>query len=303
MKHVSPLRYPGGKSRLSGFLRDVRCLNRLGAHQVVEPFAGGAGASLALLYLEEAPRIHINDADPAIYAFWWAATRCPRAFQRRLIDTPVTVSEWEKQRNIYNSEARTSLLDLGFAAFYLNRSNRSGIIRGGGVIGGLQQSGLWKMDARFNKVTLRKRLGRIDEFRARISVSCRDGTELLESMDSDSAFFFIDPPYVQRGQTLYQNTLDLDYHARLARLLQSMPDCAWVLTYDDCSHVRGWYEGWANVRSFSLEYTASSRRLGKELLITPKWLRLPSEESSPSLAWDSGEHLQPPESAGAENDS
>ena len=271
---------------MAGLLRDIRHLNRLGAHDVVEPFAGGAGASLALLYLEETPKIVINDADPAIHAFWSSSKRWPAAFQRRMIETPVTITEWKRQREIYNSDVRVSRMDLGFAAFYLNRCNRSGIIRGGGAIGGLEQSGSWKIDARFNKLTLRKRLQRLEEFRARIAVTGRDGTELLESLDSDSNFFFIDPPYVERGQTLYQNTLDRDYHARLAALLRSMTSSAWVLTYDDCPEVRGWYRDWAQVRPFALQYTASSRRRGRELLITPKWMRLPSEQSSRSITWD-----------------
>ena len=271
---------------MAGLLREIRHLNRLGAHAIIEPFAGGAGASLALLYLEETPKIHINDADPAIHAFWWAATRWPKAFRRRVIETPVTITEWKRQREIYSSDARASRMDLGFAAFYLNRCNRSGIIRGGGAIGGLEQSGSWKIDARFNKLTLRKRLQRLEEFRARIAVTGRDGTELLESLDSDSNFFFIDPPYVERGQTLYQNTLDRDYHARLAALLQSMSSRAWVLTYDDCPEVRGWYETWAQVHPFALQYTASSRRGGRELLITPSWMRLPSSQSSRSITWD-----------------
>lgn len=288
MSHVSPLRYPGGKSRLSGLLREIRRLNRLGAHEIVEPFAGGAGASLALLYQEETPKIHINDADPAMYAFWWSAIRRPRAFQRRLAEIPVTISEWERQRAIYSSGKGVPRFDLGFSAFFLNRCNRSGIIRGGGAIGGLEQSGRWKIDARFNKLTLKERLRKLEEFQSRIRVSSIDGAKLLGSIDSDRIFSFVDPPYVYRGQTLYQNELDLDYHARLAALLESMSSRAWVLTYDDCPEVRDWYGDWANVRSFSLQYTASSRRVGRELLITPKWLRLPPRQSSRSITWAEG---------------
>lgn len=292
VRHVSPLRYPGGKSRLSGLLREIRRLNGLGAHEIVEPFAGGAGASLALLYLEEAPKIHINDADPAMFAFWWSATKRPQKFQRRLVDIPITISEWQRQRIVYGSKREVSRFDLGFSAFFLNRCNRSGIVRGGGVIGGLDQSGQWKIDARFNKVTLQKRLRRLEEFSARINVSGIDGAELIESIHLGNRFFFIDPPYVKRGQTLYQNELDLDYHARLAVLLESMPSSAWALTYDDCPEVREWYGDWANVRPFSLQYTASSRRAGKELLITPKWLLLPLEQTSRAITW---EDEQPPQ--------
>src|SRR5687768_16519457 len=123
MKTSSPLRYPGGKSALAGLLRDLRSLNALGDRAIAEPFAGGAGASLELLYLEETHKIFINDADPAIYDFWWAVTHRPKAFSRLLSETPVEIAEWMKQRDAYRAPRRLSRLERGFATFYLNRCN------------------------------------------------------------------------------------------------------------------------------------------------------------------------------------
>ena len=285
MKTSSPLRYPGGKSAMAGLLSSIRRLNGLGDRVVAEPFAGGAGASLTLLYLEESYRIYINDADPAIYDFWWTVVNRPQPFLEMLSKTRVTMTEWRRQRDVYRDRSHTSRLRRGFSTFYLNRCNRSGIIMNGGPIGGVTQTGKWKLCARFNKSELRRRCEKIAEYRERIRVSCDDGIRLIERLDPKSTFFFIDPPYFEKGPTLYLNALDKNYHATLATRLKMMPETAWVLTYDDCPEVRRMYRGWAVLRPFSLRYAAAERRTGKELLITPKWMRLPTWQSSAALTW------------------
>ena len=103
MKRASPLRYPGGKSVMSNLVAQIRKLNGLREYAVAEPFAGGAGASLALLYLEETRKIFINDADPAIYDFWWSLVNEPEQFLDYLSNVEVTIEEWRLQRDIYQN--------------------------------------------------------------------------------------------------------------------------------------------------------------------------------------------------------
>ena len=285
MKTLSPLRYPGGKSAMAGLLAQIRKLNGLGDRSMAEPFAGGAGASITLLYLEEVSKIYINDADPSIYDFWWSLVNRSRPFIEMLEKTEVNITEWRHQRDVYRTNNRISRLHRGFSAFYLNRCNRSGIIMNGGPIGGINQSGKWKLDARFNKPELRRRCEKVAEYRERIHVSCYDGIEFIERYDPKSTFFFIDPPYFEKGPTLYLNALDEDYHADLAERMKVMQDAAWVLTYDDFPKVRKLYRGWATIIPFSLGYSAAERRSGKELLITPKWMKLPRMQTSSSLFW------------------
>ena len=155
----------------------------------------------------------------------------------------------------------------------------------GGPVGGIAQTGVWKLDARFNKPELRRRCEKIAEYRERIHVSCDDGLRFIERLKPESTFFFIDPPYFEKGPTLYLNALDVSYHAALAARLRTLREEAWVLTYDDCPEVRRMYRGWATIRPFSLRYSASERRNGKEVLITPKWMRLPKWQESAALKW------------------
>jgi len=275
MKTPSPLRYPGGKSALAGLLGRVRRLNGLGDRVIAEPFAGGAGASLTLLYLEETQEIYINDADPGICDFWWSLVNRAKPFVAMLSKTRVSMAEWRRQRDVYRGCGRVSRLRRGFSAFFLNRCNRSGIIINGGPIGGVRQSGKWKVNARFNKAELRYRCEKVAEYGDRVHVSGHDGIDFIKSLDTKSTFFFIDPPYFVKGQTLYLNSVDEEYHIALSGQLKIMSDAAWVLTYDDCPEVRRLYRGWAKIRPFSLRYAAAARRSGKEVLITPKWIRLP----------------------------
>lgn len=285
MKTSSPLRYPGGKSAMAGLLSDLRKLNGLGDRAIAEPFAGGAGASLTLLYLEDTHRIYVNDADASIHAFWWTLVHRSQPFLEMLSRTRVSMAEWRRQRDLYRSGNQVSNLRRAFATFFLNRCNRSGIIMNGGPIGGTEQEGTWKLDARFNKQELRRRCEKVAEYKDRIEVSGEDGIECIKALDERAPLFFIDPPYFHKGPTLYLNALNIEYHSSLATLLKALPERRWVLTYDDCTEVRKMYRGWATIRPFRLRYAAAERRSGSEVLIVPKWMRLPRSQASAALSW------------------
>lgn len=270
---------------MTDILRGIRKINNLGSFDVAEPFAGGAGASLSLLFQEEVSRIFLNDADPAMHDFWWTLKSRSQPFMELLDSVEVSVKEWEHQREIYRRKGSVSRLQRGFSAFYLNRCNRSGIIMNGGPIGGIDQKGKWKIDARFNKSNLRLRCEKVVEYRDRIFVSGVDGLSFIEGLKSSKTFFFIDPPYYAKGSLLYMNLLNSNYHQELAEKLKSMSDAAWVVTYDDCPEIRALYDGWANIRPFSLRYAAAEKRRGCEILITPRNLALPNSQESLAIQW------------------
>lgn len=154
--NYSPLRYPGGKTRLINLVKDVINLNELNGGVYIEPYAGGASLALSLIIDGCMDRVVINDYDRSIYAFWECALHQTESLIEKIIDTPVTIEEWKRQRDIQKNKATASVLDLGFSTFFLNRTNRSGILKAG-VIGGLEQAGAYKIDARFNKDVLIKK--------------------------------------------------------------------------------------------------------------------------------------------------
>lgn len=267
VKGASPLRYPGGKSALSGFLAST--ITTMGLRRpttYVEPYAGGAGAALTLLQAGTVQNVVINDADPAIYAFWSAAVTQNRQFCELLNDTPVTLQEWHRQREIYRERDSTKILQLGFATFFLNRTNRSGVLNAG-VIGGQKQSGSYKVDARFNKVELLRRISLLGDFSSSIRISGQDGRAVIrEHIRLKRSFIYADPPYYDKGSFLYKNAFTHDDHALLASLLNSHPSANWLLTYDNAPEIRTLYCD-RHCRLFDLTYSA--HRSGKitELMI------------------------------------
>lgn len=263
--HYSPLRYPGGKTFLFPFFDKVIKDNKLEKVTYVEPFAGGAGAALALLFLEKVDHIVINDFDKAIYSFWKSAIFDSAEFIKKIYSTPVTMKEWRKQKLIYRN-SKSTRFDRGFATFFLNRTNVSGILDGG-PIGGIHQKGNYKIDARFNKEKLAERIYQLSLYKNRISVFNKDGLDLIGNyLNKKNFFIYLDPPYFEKGSTLYLNHYKKDDHEALAGQLNNNPDAFWLLTYDNKKEIRSLYPE-RKIVNFSLKYNAYESRIGKEIMI------------------------------------
>lgn len=257
----SPLRYPGGKSKFYSYIKEIlRCNNLLG-ETYIEPFAGGSGLALKLLLNNDVKRIIINDFDPAIYAFWYSILNYTDNFCNLVNNVEVTQAEWQHQHEIYYDQNIDNLLELGFATFFLNRTNVSGVITGG-IIGGQNQQGTYKIDARFTKSTLINRIRRIAAERDRIVLLNEDAKELLQPLQLRryyKSFINLDPPYVRKGAQLYKNAFtDVD-HRELSKLISN---CGrkWVVTYDVCPLVAELY---GSFRSSYLDVTYSVQRSQK----------------------------------------
>jgi DNA adenine methylase len=278
----SPLRYPGGKAILSDFIAGILAINGLKDGTYVEPYAGGAGAALNLLFAEHVQRIILNDADPHICAFWNAILRRKGDFLRRLQDTPVSIQEWKHQRDIYRQHVQHSRIEVAFASFYLNRCNRSGIMVNGGPIGGFEQAGKWKLDARYNKSELERRIDKIYIYRDRIEVHNMDAIEFLTKVVGNrdhrkDMFIYLDPPYYVKGNQLYLNHYRHDDHLYLSQFLRKKMNLPWLLTYDNVPEIHKLYEDCHRI-PFSLTYSAHRRRAGSELLIHKDTLIVPRKE-------------------------
>jgi DNA adenine methylase len=280
---LSPLRYPGGKSQLAPFVIDLLRENDLFYCEYAEPFAGGAGLALKLLLDGYVTKLFLNDIDPAIYSFWWCVLHRPDSLCGLVADTEVTMAEWHRQRSIY-ATARSTHLERGFATLFLNRTNRSGIIFGG-VIGGLQQQGNYKLDCRFNRDDLIRKIRRISGERDRIHLTNLDALEfvktVLPKMDT-RGLVNLDPPYFGKGPELYTNAYQQEDHAALAREVPKIKQ-RWMVTYDDEPAIRALYRKFQRFAS-ELNYSAQVKRIGTELLILDKRLRPPASLDGQQLA-------------------
>jgi DNA adenine methylase len=280
-RHNSPLRYPGGKAILAGYLKELLEYNNLIGCTYVEPFAGGAGAAIQLLLSGHVKRLILNDADRAIWAFWNAILEYPEELIDRIEGVKVNLSTWKKQRTIYRNPDDHSDLELAFAAFFLNRCNRSGIIGNGSVIGGMDQDGPWKIDARFNKQEQVRRIKAICAVADKISVYNLDAIDFLRSRvfpirGRGSLFVYLDPPYFVKGSRLYMNHYEEGDHAALARCLKRTRNLRWLVSYDNAPEIRQLYE-WADKVGFRLQYSAQEAKLGSEILIFSDSVERPTE--------------------------
>lgn len=263
---LSPLRYPGGKASLAGLFGDL--IDGLGIDypKYVEPYAGGAGAGIGLLRHGLVDHLVINDFDSAVYSFWKSITENTDAFIDLLCATPLTVDEWRRQREIYRNGDCEDHLELGFAFFYLNRTNRSGVLSGG-VIGGLAQTGNYKIDARFNKETLSERISAIGNLADSITISDLDGRTVIQNYAHDAAaFMYIDPPYVHAGPKLYLNSFSALDHQALARIVCEVPSAQWLVTYDISELIERLYAEHFQCQ-YSLNYSARHPGLASEMMI------------------------------------
>ncbi|MFA7075716.1 MAG: DNA adenine methylase [Candidatus Izemoplasmatales bacterium] len=280
MAHPSPLRYPGGKMKLANFIYDAILLNDIQGGTYIEPFAGGSNVALFLLFQEQVKKIVINDIDRAIYAVWHSVLYNTDKLCNKIIETPITINIWEEQKKIQKIKNDANLFDLGFSTFFLNRTNRSGIINAG-PIGGKSQDGNWKIDARFNKKDLIKRIRKIALYKSRINLYNKDAIDLIcdisPELDEHSLIYF-DPPYYNKGSSLYTNSYKHEDHKALSEFIKGL-NCKWILTYDYIPDIINMYRS-TERRLLTLCYTASKKISGNEMIAFSKYFTIPQNKYS-----------------------
>lgn len=275
MKYYSPLRYPGGKNKAVSLFKDIIDANGLRNCVYVEPFAGGASVALALLFEGYASRIIINDADPSIYAFWYTCLYRVDELCQKMNEIEITIAQWQAQKEIYKEQRARALagedydlMQLGFATFFLNRTNRSGILKGG-IIGGYSQNGKYLIDARFNRNELEERLRRVASYSDKIELHSEDAKSFLEKYSEewpDNTFVYCDPPYVVRGRDLYMNYFKQQDHRDLAKVIIGINKKVWVTTYDVNDLILNIYKE-KRIHKLVISYSAGSHTSNSEELI------------------------------------
>lgn len=266
MNFKTPLRYPGGKGKFAPFVKDLMNANSL-TGDYLEPYAGGAAVALDLLFSDYCKNIHINDYDVAVFNFWKSVTKNTECFLKLLYDTPITIEEWHQQKIVLANPQDFTQLEHGFAAFFLNRTNRSGILKGG-VIGGKNQDGNYKLDARFHKENLSKRIEKIGKFSDRIKVYNEDALDLLKNVDSiltSNSLIYLDPPYYVKGQGLYRNFYVHEDHKKIREALDKVKT-KWIVSYDNCPEIKEIYNGYRQ-EDYELNYSAYYKTKGSEVMI------------------------------------
>ncbi len=275
-QNYSPLRYPGGKVSLYDFLKKMLKKNNVTDGIYAEGFAGGGGAALKLLMLEDVNKIYLNDNDIFIYKLWYSILHNTEELLKKIYDTEVTIDEWKYRKSILKSKNLTdnySDIEIAFTTFFLNRCNRSGILKAG-VIGGIEQNGDWKIDARYNKKDLMKRIELISFYKDRIKLSNKDVISFLKQISrlknsTSDILVYLDPPYVKQGKDLYLNYFEKEDHIKLSKYLQKDFKNLWITSYDDNELIHSIYKE-VTKNIFEFNYFANKTKIGRELIIASK---------------------------------
>lgn len=275
----SPLRYPGGKNKLSAFLAKICNDNNITGHYV-EPYSGGASVALFLLMEGFVSRITINDRDRSIYAFWHSVLNNTRRLCELIENAELTVDEWRKQKAVQTNKKSVDLLELGFSTFYLNRTNRSGIIQAG-IMGGVKQDGNYLMDCRFNKTELINRIKKIAKHKKNIRLYKKDAIKLIEKIqneaETENVVFYFDPPYYLKASTLYLNHYEYKNHKKVSDKIKAIKNIKWIVSYDNVPEIQKLYSD-CHKKEFSFKHTAYKIRDGKEILFFSQNIQQPEIE-------------------------
>jgi len=266
---MSPLRYPGGKTQLSDFVKNIISLNKIHNPVYCEPFAGGAGIAMSLLLKGYVESVLLNDIDTSVYSVWFAILHDTDKLIRKIMSTPINMEVWQKQRHIYTKHHNDAdySFSLAFATFFLNRTNRSGIITGG-PIGGYEQKSKYNLDCRFNKEGLIKKIKAIAERNNNIKLYHFDAIQLINNVlmeqPRENLFVYFDPPYYKQGKNLYMNFFDKKKHDALSLAIKQMDEYFWIVTYDDTEEIRVLYDD-RIIRKYMIRYSTNKVRKETEL--------------------------------------
>jgi DNA adenine methylase len=275
--HFTPLRYPGGKAKLAAYVKEIIKANELYDGEYVEPYAGGAAIGLELLFQEYVSVVRINDINQAVYSFWKSVLNDTEELCGLVKNTKLSMSSWDRQKRIFSNPTDHSYVEVGFATFFLNRTNRSGILNGG-VIGGRDQSGPWKIDARYNASELVFRIQSIAKMKRRIKLSRSDAISFLKyglAKWPEKTLIYLDPPYYERGRDLYYDFYRDEDHANVAALVKAeMKDRAWIVSYDNVRSIKRLYSNFRSI-VYNVGYSARETRTGKEVMFFSPTLTIP----------------------------
>jgi len=292
---LSPLRYPGSKRRLVGYIKEALELNDLKPSLYIEPFVGGASVALQLMQEDLVEKVVLMDVDPWISGFWYTVFFDTQWLIDKIETIDVTLEKWWEFKNSNPTTKREQAL----TCFFLNRTSFSGILENrAGPIGGKTQQSQYKIDCRFMREVLINRIKQASLLKDKvIDVMCCSWLEGIDEirklqklgkLPSDNLFLYLDPPFFEEAEALYRHYFTEDDHKGLRDYLLMLND-KFILSYDLAQQVETLYgialkNGTNGTHHDHIELLyslakISERKRGKEVIIS-NLKQLPKQEGS-----------------------
>jgi DNA adenine methylase len=277
---LSPLRYPGGKRRLMPYVAAALEENRLQPDLFVEPFAGGASVALELLATARVRRIGLAERDPYVASFWHTVFFDSEWLCRQVEQVDVTLKTWQRMKSTRFRSKRAQAL----ACLFLNRTSFNGTLHDhAGPIGGQKQAGDYKLDCRFPRARLVRRIRTCAALAEGDSVAFVREADALDvirdarrGFGHENVFLYLDPPFWGKASRLYRFSFTVADHTRLANALRHLR-VPYLLSYDAAPEIEQLYSGNGSLQQrVELLYTATQRTAEQELVIS-NLQRLPGD--------------------------
>ena len=271
MSVKNPLRYPGAKSKLVPYIQQLLKAENLVGCTFYEAYAGSAAVSFGLLEKGIIKKAVINELDPLIYSFWYSVMNHADDLVQIIEDTDISINTWEEMSRYRDSEylEDKTPLQIGVAGLFLNRTIFSGILKAN-PIGGMEQISNYKIDCRFNKARISESILKLANFAAQVELHNLDALVFLKNQTkyrrNNNTFVYIDPPYYEKGPSLYRYYYIDNQHRELANFIKKKA-YPWLISYDDSPVIQKIYST-RKQQPIYLDYSVNTKRTAKELLIS-----------------------------------
>lgn len=227
------LRYPGSKKFLKPVISNWIQTHGLQESTFYEPFCGGASLGLGLLTSGHIKKLVLADKDRTVRALWQCVFSDYGWLQRAIKTREVSLDMWNKIKMSKPITRREN----AWKCLYLNRTCFSGISKGG-PIGGQTQSSKYKIDCRFNRLTLSKAVKELANHKGSVKVlPTRTWDKTVQHAEKDNnAIIYLDPPYFLKGKLLYNEFFNYSDHQELINYCATLK-MPWILSYDLCDEI------------------------------------------------------------------
>lgn len=259
----SPLRYPGGKSRVAKKISNL--IPEFDEYR--EPFLGGGSVFIYQKQLFPDRIFWINDVYFELFNFWKISQKDIVSLVEKVLHLKAKFQNGKDLHRYLNfNQSKFTNLEKAASFFIFNRITFSGTT----LSGGYSESAFL---GRFTKSSI-ERLKPLDTILEDAQITNFDYKNLV-NRSGKNVFIYLDPPYFSAKESkLYGKRGNLHSNFDHKEFAKVMKGCKhkWLITLDDCVYIRELFS-FAKIKPLEFAYgmrnvKSNSSQIGKELFIS-----------------------------------